>query len=144
MKEVPTWVRSYDEDARRDVNTMMGYSASTDQSSGSRCYIQTRSFQLRAEAHGILLRRELHRDELGNWHYVIAHSPPDTEPTETDTITDLNPWQFSKGKIQKGLLHGPRAVVMEALQEEGASDIVLALRGLETLVLANDTQASYD
>ncbi len=144
MTELSPQFRNYAAAAQEDVNMILERPTGTDQSAGSRCDVLTRSFQLRAKANGILLRRELHRNEDGEWHYLIVHDDPESSPTEEDVITDLNPWQFSRGRIQEGPLHGPRHEVIDMLRTRGAWDRVLALRGLSTIVMPHDDNPNYN
>ena len=36
-------------------------------------------------------RREQHETGDGRWHYMLAHTAPETAPAEDDIVTDLNP-----------------------------------------------------
>ena len=83
---------------------------------------------------GHVLRRELHQDENGNWHYLLAHTKEDADPTEHDLVTDLNPWQYTADAKVSGPLHARRDEIMDRLRLEQAPEFFVALRGLETIV----------
>lgn len=88
---------------------------------------------------GHVLRRELHQDDGGNWHYLLAHTDEEAQPTDSDLVTDLNPWQYSVESRLTGPLHAPRDEVMARLREEQAPEGFVALRALETIVNAHKT-----
>jgi hypothetical protein len=109
-----------------------------DQSNGNRCDVLTYSVMEALQFRGLPIRRELHTDEYKNWHYLLAHALPDTEPSYYDVVTDLNPWQW---RAQGGpIIHGTREEVMEKMRFTGAPDFVVALRGLETIYKPHDLQ----
>lgn len=111
--------------------------AGTNLAASNQCHVLTKELFEGLQHRRIQARREFHQlpDEMP-WHFVIAHTPLDAEPTEDDIITDLNPWQFMNGKTPANYtyLHAPRGEVMERLQDEGAPEYIVALRGLSTIV----------
>jgi hypothetical protein len=86
---------------------------------------------------GVESRRELHQNAEGFWHYVIVHAPVDSVPSETDTITDLNPWQYITTNGHIGFLHGQRNAVEEILGKTDSPDWFISLRGLATITKAH-------
>lgn len=107
----------------------------SDQSHSSNCDKLSLTLYNCLQARGIPGRREYHADDRGNWHYLIAYGQVDTTPTESDIITDLNPWQWTSDARLTGPLHGPRADVMERLETAGAPDFFIALRGIQTIAM---------
>lgn len=124
--------------AAEDLNTNMGLPLGYDQSKGNRCDILTYDVMEAMKHRGMFVRRELHEDDAGNWHYILAHASRTVEPTDDDLLTDLNPWQWrSHGG---GLLHAPRAELMQQLNEAGAPDTFVALRSIATITRLHDTR----
>jgi hypothetical protein len=110
-----------------------GYSNNTDMSHSDKCHTLTQDLMTGLQEMEIPVRRELHVDEYGNWHYIIAHSTENA--TDFDTITDMNPW-FSTGVTDRsGLLHGQRLEVMDTLLQVGLHPTFVALRSLTTIVI---------
>lgn len=108
---------------------------------GNRCDLLTLAVMNRiGREEGALLRRELHQNENGDWHYILAHEPTDAKPTNDDLMSDLNPWQW--GGRGRGLLHMQRGELMDFLSSRGAPDHFVALRAVETIVKAHDTRAN--
>ncbi len=124
--------------ASEDLNKNMGLPAGYDQSMGNRCDILTYDVMEAMKHRSVLLRRELHQDEDGNWHYLLANEPRYCEPTDDDLVTDLNPWQWRT--YGGGILHAPRAELMQALNEAGAPDTFVALRSMATITKIHDTR----
>jgi hypothetical protein len=102
----------------------------------NQCHVLTKGLIDALNAREIEARREYHKTPNDDpWHFVVAHTKYDAEPTEDDIITDLNPWQFKKSVAgHYTYLHAPRGEVIERLQKEGAPDYFIALRGLSTIV----------
>lgn len=82
---------------------------------------------------GGMVRRELHMTRSGLWHYVIAHTPIDSTPSDADVITDLTPWQYPESK-RSGFLHAERQSLQEALIAANAPEWLVSLRGLATII----------
>lgn len=130
--------------AQVEVNEQLGAPHYTDQSAGNQCHQMTYLIEAALRSRGHEVGRELHRDDSGNWHYLLRHTPTESTPTETDLITDLNPWQWAKGLSKgRGLLHAPRHEVMETLRDAGAPDYFIALRSLTTLVKAHEPHLNF-
>jgi len=123
----------------RGLNESLGLPPNYDQSKGNRCDLLTQAVMMRmAHLDGVTPRRELHRSDAGDWHYILAHEPLDAEPTNDDLMSDLNPWQW--GEKGSGILHMPRGELMEFLLQRNAPEHFVALRSIETIVKAHDTQ----
>lgn len=102
----------------------------------NQCHVLSKGLWLALDARGIRSRRELHQDDEGLWHYVVAHTPLDAQPSEDDIVTDLNPWQFmDRPPLHYTYLHESRQDLMDRLASEGAPDYFVALRGLATVVM---------
>ncbi len=130
--------------AQAEVNEQLGAPHFTDQSAGNQCHQMTHIVAAALSNRGHEVGRELHRDDEGNWHYLIRHTAADATPTDADLITDFNPWQWANGLSRgKGLLHAPRAEVMETLHEVGAPDFFIALRSLKTIVKAHESDLNF-
>ncbi|HEV7453881.1 MAG TPA: hypothetical protein VGO07_01335 [Candidatus Saccharimonadales bacterium] len=108
-----------------------------DMSRSNRCHNLTLNLLRALDGRHIEARRELHKTSGGLWHYVIAHAPISAPPTETDIITDLNPWQFDDNPSHSGLLHAERHEVQAVLATEGAPEWFVSLRGLSTIAEAH-------
>lgn len=137
-------IRELAQHAETEVNERIGAPRWQDQSAGNQCHYLTLFVMQALECRGVEAARELHRDNHGNWHYLLRHTAIDNTPTSEDLITDLNPWQwarnFSKGK---GLLHAPRSEVMQILEESGAPDYFIALRSLTTVAKTHEPQLNF-
>lgn len=130
--------------AQIEVNKQLGAPHFADQSAGNQCHQMTYIMEAALRNRGHDVARELHRDDSGNWHYLIRHTAPDSLPTDADIITDLNPWQWAKGLSKgKGLLHAPRTEVIDTLREAGAPDFFVALRSLATIVKAHEPNLNF-
>lgn len=130
-----------------DIRVDFGYPTPANMAGSNQCHVLSKGLWLCLDNRNIQSRREYHK--LANddpWHFVVAHTPLDAEPTEDDIITDLNPWQYMGTAIPPtySYLHGPRGEVMERLQAEGAPDYIVALRGLSTIVRSHTTVAHPD
>lgn len=138
-------IRHYTYDAAQGINELRG--ARSDQSGGNQCGLLTLAVYNNLVNHPALLqqrtvlKRELHQDDMGNWHYMLKLGNTQDEPTESDTIADLNPWQFN-GKKGSGILYGARADIMDTLSQNNAPDFFVALRGIETITHENDTRTN--
>ena len=120
-----------------DTRERLSLPPHTDVSRSNHCHSLTRSLHEALVSRDLEARRELHHTPDGFWHYVIAHAPRDAEPSETDIITDLNPWQFSGGKQRSGYLHTERSSVQEVLAAAEAPEWFISLRGIETIIEAH-------
>jgi len=130
--------------AEAEVNEQTGAPYWQDQSSGNQCHQLTHLVATTLKNRGYDVGRELHRDDLENWHYLLRHNAADSVPTNDDLITDLNPWQWAKDLSKgKGLLHGTRAEVMETLYHAGAPDFFIALRSLSTVVKSHEPHLNF-
>lgn len=112
----------------------MGIPIWTDMSHSHQCQPLSHHMLQALQHRGYELRRELHQDETGNWHYLLAHGD---EPADDELVTDLNPWQYTADSRLTGPLHAPRSEVMARLQQEQAPEFFVALRGLATIVKAH-------
>lgn len=110
----------------------------SDMSHNNRCNYMTLELYNALTAREYVCRRELHVDGDA-WHYLIAHAAPDTEPSQQDIITDLNPWQFEDRPTHTGYLHDPRLAVQIVLAEAGAPPWFVGLRGVASIVEAHTT-----
>ena len=137
MTQLETKMRSLARDIGAEVNQQLGLPHYYDQSKGNRCDLLTLHAFEALEFRGDAVRRELHEDGHGNWHYLLAHGPVDAEPTDSDLMSDMNPWQWRE--TGGGILHAPRDEVMEQLRAAGAPDFFVALRSLETITKSHDT-----
>jgi len=144
MRVLPSELQEYARLAQEDVNRELGVHPQTDQSAGSWCHLMTHDVYTAAAHAGMPLRRELHRNSQGAWHYILAEGVIDAIPSDDDVVVDLNPWQFSAGRLQKSPLYGTRSEVIIILRDHGADEAFVALRSLETLVLAHDGERAYD
>ena len=110
----------------------------------NRCDLLTKNLYDALTSQDFEVRREFHK-QGEPWHYVIAHTPLQGEPTDEDIITDLNPWQYLGTQIPltKTYLHGARGEIMEILRKEAIPEHLVALRGLATIRRAH-TLASND
>ena len=120
-----------------ECNRSQGAPLTMDQTRGSNCDFLTLNMLDCLQNRGYELRREYHRDSNSNWHYLLAHSPIDAEPSMNDMVTDLNPWQWSTDRQYSGLLHAPRDKLMQQLSDTGAPEFFIALRGLDTIVMTH-------
>jgi hypothetical protein len=109
----------------------------TDMSRSTKCHTMTLDMLRHLESGNIAVRRELHVTAKGLWHFVLAHTELDAEPTDSDIITDLNPWIFNPDKRYAGPLHAPRDEMQRTLYEAGAPASWIALHGLETVAVAH-------
>lgn len=124
-------------EASAGINTMLNLPPNYDQTRGNRCDLLTQAVMNRMlHIEGIALRRELHQDADGNWHYILAHEPIDAKPMDTDLMSDLNPWQWRGSG--RGMLHLPRNELMLQLQENGAPEHFVALRSIDTITTTHD------
>ncbi len=119
--------REVTEGLNQERNLPLNY----DQTKGNLCHLLTYYAFGRLTRIGLVLRRELHIDDAANWHYLLVHDSPEIAPTDTDIVSDLNPWQWRD--YGSGILHGPRHEVINTLRENGAPENVVALRGLRTI-----------
>ena len=127
--------------AYEEVNEEDGRPLWHDQSKGNQCHRITYKVMSALGNRSLAVRRERHEDDIGNWHYILAHEDPESEPNEGDFMTDVNPWQWKKGFGEnRGPIHAPRQELMERLQTDGAPDYVIALRSLATLEIAHDSR----
>jgi hypothetical protein len=118
-----------------DFLTDFQYPFGTNPAATNQCHILTKTLHIALQNRGIETRRELHRTEDGLWHFLVAHTPADAEPSEDDVVTDLNPWQFMESAPgHYTFIHDSRQAVMEKLAREGAPDYFISLRGLATIV----------
>lgn len=131
---VEEYARYASEEINQELNLQPGYN----QTHGNRCDKLTLGVMQALQVGGFGVRRELHADAGGNWHYLLAHADIDTAPTDTDLISDLNPWQW-RG-YGTGILHAPRDEVMNRLQAEGAPTFFVALRSVRSIAQAHDTR----
>ena len=116
------------------LNDELGLPRHYDQTKGNRCDRLTLDVSEALQNRGVHVRRELHMDDEGNWHYVLSHDH--NPPSKTGLITSLNPWQ---GREYGGnILHAPRDEVMDMLRDGGMSDSFVALHSLETIVKQHD------
>lgn len=134
-EELHLLVQNLSLDASLELNERMGLHTNYDQAKGNRCDFLTQYVMCGLRVHGFPVSRELHKDSIGNWHYLLAHRLPTTEPSDSDLISDLNPWQGNN--LGVGILHAPRLEVIQKLQATGLSESFVALRGLSTLVISN-------
>lgn len=109
----------------------------TDMSASNKCHTMTRDLQMSLASRGIQSRRELHQTSDGLWHYVIAHTLEESNPTGSDTITDLNPWQFTGPHHETGYLHARRDDILDILEKAGAPEWFISLRALSTIAKAH-------
>lgn len=148
MTKLETMMQEINHHASITVNEQLGQPYWKDQSAGNQCHALTRHALIAMEYRGIPVRRELHRDRE-NWHYILAHTPEGTEPSDDDMITDFNPWQFYSldrnrfTGIGKGMLHMPRAELMHKLEAEGAPDFFVALRSIQTIVKSHEPKLNF-
>lgn len=141
MTEPRFLVESHFAEVSQGLNESLGLNHAYDQTKGNRCDLLTQAVMQRmANLDRIVLRRELHQNDTGDWHYMLAHEPIDTEPTNNDLMSDLNPWQWSERG--RGILHMPRGELMEFLTSQGAPEHFVALRAVETIVKAHDTRSN--
>lgn len=139
MSPLKNSVEQHLTEASVGINTMLGLPHNYDQTRGNRCDLLTQAVMNRMlRIEGIALRRELHQDTDGNWHYILAHEPLDAEPTDTDLMSDLNPWQW--GGSGRGMVHLPRHELMDYLGEKGAPEHFIALRSTATVTKAHDVR----
>ena len=135
-------IARYAAEAAAGINEMAGLPYGYDQTRGNQCHLLTLAVMnmLQRNHPDAPIRRELHQDSEGNWHYVLAHNVPDAKPTDTDMISDLNPWQW--GGAGQGILHMPRGEAMNYLTKQGAPAHFVALRGIETIVQSHHLEAN--
>lgn len=138
MTQLKHTMRSLAHHAGEEINEQLGLPIGYDQSRGNRCDLLTYHVLRALEYREMEVRRELHMNENGSWHYILAHAHAEAEPTETDLMSDLNPWQGRD--FSRGMLHLPRAELMEQLRVSGANESFVALRSLSTIVRAHDTR----
>jgi hypothetical protein len=104
------------EDTYREVDQRFDYHDFADLSRSNLCSALTDTFFRRIG--GVGVRRELLmcNKSAAYWHFLIVHSL--SEPSETDVVTDLSPWQFSSDVPENtGYFHGPRLELIRRLQE---------------------------
>lgn len=128
-------VAQYMTEVSQGLNTDRG--TQSDLSSSNQCGLLTACVWQRLTNSGLVVNRELHQDENGNWHYLLRHAGSEQVPKENDIMSDLNPWQFD-GSKGSGILHGPRSEIMDALASKEAPDFFVALRGLDTITALHD------
>lgn len=120
------------------INEESGLNPNYDQSMGNQCAPLTRHVKDMLAGDGYNVSRELH-EKGSKWHYLLAHDLSATDNrTEFDVISDLNPWQWRD--FGGGLLHGERGWVMEQLAKAGAPERFVALRGVATITIRDDTR----
>ncbi len=123
------------------VATDFHFPSGTNLAGSNQCHVLSKGLWIALNNRGIETRRERHEAQNGDWHYLLAHAPVDSEPSENDVITDLNPWQFmSRPDSSLGHLHGTRQEVTNAMEARGASGHVRSLRLLSTLTLAHTVE----
>lgn len=123
------------------VATDFQYPPGMNPAGSNQCHVLSKGLWIALNNRGIETRRERHVAENGDWHYLLAHSAIDSEPSDHDIITDLNPWQFMpRPDSSLGHLHGTRAEVTGAMEARGASSHVRSLRLLSTLTLAHTVE----
>jgi hypothetical protein len=105
----------------------------SDMSHGNQCQHLSFDMNTALKNRGTIANREYHENGDGNWHYLLAHTFLDEEPSDDDLITDLNPWQGLGNNSRTGLLHGRRAEVMDQMFDAGVPEHLVALRGIATI-----------
>jgi hypothetical protein len=130
-------------EATREVNLRQGQPEWKDQSGGNQCHALTFHVMDAMRRRFQPVRRELHRDEYGNWHYMLVHEAMDADPTDNDLVTDFNPWQWKHDRTAKGLIHAPRNELIERLRHEDAPEYVIALRGLDTITKHHEPNMNF-
>lgn len=141
MTSLKTSIEQHVAEVSTGINAMLDLPANYDQTRGNRCDILTRAVMNRVQhIEGVALRRELHQDAEGNWHYILAHEPIDADPDGHDLMSDLNPWQW--GGFGHGIFHMPRDELMVQLQDVGAPKHFIALRSIDTVTKAHDTRSN--
>lgn len=143
MKDIYPVDRHYMEilahEASADVNREIGAPIGTDQTRGNRCDLLTYYVMQAMQNRDLPVQRELHTNEKF-WHYLLAHKLPESEPSEDDIITDLNPFQ---GRSQGGrIMHGPRGEVLRELTQAGVDLVMVTLRSTATIDIAHDERKS--
>lgn len=133
MQSTEAFIAAIAPEIYREVNDHLRAPFYTDQSHGSSCdqltILALDCFNARKEE----VRREWHKDNAGNWHYLIVHEPVLAVPSMSDVVTDLNPWQYTTNRQLSGPLHMTREALMTTLREHEAPAFFVALRGLSTI-----------
>ncbi len=106
----------------------------TDMSHSNQCQYLTHDMMQALQHRGLPVQRELHEDEYGNWHYLLAHAGEGVVASDSDIVTDLNPWQWTTDRRHSGPIHTTRGELYEILRDAGAPESFIALRSLETIV----------
>lgn len=124
----------------QDIKTDFDMPPTSNLAASNQCHVLSKGLWIALNSRKIESRREYHKTpNEAPWHFMIAHTPIDAEPSDDDLITDLNPWHYMNGRapINYSYLHAPRGEVMERLRAEGAPEYIVALRGLSTIVRAH-------
>lgn len=128
-------------DVSRGLNESLDLSPLYDQTKGNRCDLLTHAMMMQMiRLDGVTPRRELHQNNQGDWHYILAHEPIEAKPTNDDLVSDLNPWQW--GGQGSGILHMPRGELLDFLSSRGAPAQFVALRSIETITCQHDVRAN--
>lgn len=136
-RELRTTVQRALSEVADGINMEAGRPIGYDQTNGNQCHLLTLGVFNQLRNSGIVtISRELHQDNQGNWHYLLRHTAPGTEPTAEDTVSDLNPWQGRK--FGGELLHGTRQDVLQELQRQNMPDSFIALRSVTTITAGHD------
>ncbi|MDQ5958764.1 MAG: hypothetical protein QG562_583 [Patescibacteria group bacterium] len=134
--DLHTLVKLHAHDVAEALNAERNLQLGYDQTRGNLCHLLTYYVFERLKIEGLVARRELHMDANRVWHFLIAHSDANATPTESDIISDLNPWQGHYSGT--GILHGSRSYVIDTLRTRGLPESHIALRGLKTIKVAHD------
>ena len=140
MSSLETTITELIPDLYKERAEILGRPAWVDQSHSNQCQPLTFDLMIALQNRGFPVRRELHKDDNGNWHYILAHADSNSIPSDNDMMTDVNPWQWTADMKYKGPLHATREDVMAALERAGAPDYFIALRSLETIVKSHEPQ----
>jgi hypothetical protein len=118
------------------ISDQLGLPPLTDMSRNNFCHEQTLALYNNLHTRGLESRRELHQNNQG-WHFIIAHAATNSEPSDSDIMTDMNPWQYAGTQAGSGHLHLPRHELMTVLANAGAPEYFVSLRGLATVTQAH-------
>lgn len=110
----------------------------TDLSRSNLCNVLSFELQTALASRKLESRREHHHTGNTAWHYLVAHAGIDEPPSPYDIITDLNPWRFEGcPEAKRGFLHGQRQEVQSILEQAGAPEWYVSLRGISTIIEAH-------
>lgn len=139
MSELKAVIADIVPDMYYDLRERLRLPLNTNMASSNQCHVLTKGLSTALSLRGIEHRREYHETPDDDpFHFVIAHTPRDSDPSDSDLITDLNPWQFlPSASVHHTYIHAPRHELMQRLADAGAPDYFIALRGLETIVHAH-------